>query len=183
MNLHRTLLALALLVSTGLILTGCAGGESESHDHDHDHDHDHAHHDHTEDHSDDHGHDHDHPVKNPHGGILVEVGEHVAHLEVVVEDDGTVSAYVLDCGGEKGIPIAQEKITLEVKNAEDGTRMSLELQAVASELTGETVGNTSEFRGKSGELAGLSSWVASIPSLEIKGQVFESLSFEYSKGN
>lgn len=55
--------------------------------------------------ADDHDHDHDHDhEKPPHGGYLIEVGDHVAHIEVVHDAKaGKVTLYILD--GEAKDPV------------------------------------------------------------------------------
>jgi hypothetical protein len=37
-----------------------------------------------------------HEHKTPHGGTAIELGEEAFHVELVKEDPGTLSAYVLD---------------------------------------------------------------------------------------
>ena len=57
-------------------------------------------------------------LKAPHGGVLLEVGEKVAHLELVRDEkEGTVTIYVLDAKAEKGVAIRNPpKINLTTKD-------------------------------------------------------------------
>ncbi|MBK7495896.1 MAG: hypothetical protein IPI28_11060 [Candidatus Omnitrophica bacterium] len=70
--------------------SGVVQGTPDAHDdHDHDHDHNHA--------SDSHDHNHDHHHAAPHGGTMVALGDHMAHLELVLDSqNGTLTAYILD---------------------------------------------------------------------------------------
>ncbi|MEK7466798.1 MAG: hypothetical protein AAB074_05215 [Planctomycetota bacterium] len=59
--------------------------------------------------------------KAPHGGVLLEVGEEVAHLELVRDEkEGKATIYVLDAKAEKGVAIKDApKFNLTTK---DGAR-------------------------------------------------------------
>jgi hypothetical protein len=92
---------------------------------------------------------HDHPASTsggghhhaaPHGGTLVELGEEAAHLELLVDrKTGKLTAYVLDGEAENAVRIAQPTIVLNLAPG------PVELKGVASGLTGEKVGDTSQF--------------------------------------
>jgi hypothetical protein len=62
--------------------------------------------------------------KAPHGGVLLEVGEDVAHLELVRDEkEGKATIYVLDAKAEKGVAIKDApKINLTTK---DGAKQVL----------------------------------------------------------
>jgi hypothetical protein len=97
-----TLAALPLAMAAALYLAGC-NGDADKTDADkaaeHD-DHDHAHHAH-----------------GPHGGALVELGDDEKyHAEWVTEETGKVSVWILDGTGEKEVPIAAEKVTIDTKD-------------------------------------------------------------------
>ncbi len=128
--------------------------------------------------------EHEHAA--PHGGALVDLGEgvgHVAHVEFVLDKEiGRLTAYVLDGEAENGIRLEQESIELIV--TVPGRQSSpVELAAVANELTGEVVGDTSEFSATVESLIGVESFDAEIVSLYVKGKEFSSVMFGYPVGN
>jgi hypothetical protein len=109
------------------------------------------------------------PVKHahqaPHGGTLVELGEELAHVELVFDGaTGKVAAYVLDGEVERPIRLEQKEIVLK------GKTVSIALQAVGSPLTGEKPGDTSQFEGQSETLRGAKEFDAVIVRIVVKGQ-------------
>jgi hypothetical protein len=153
----RTLSTLTLLALLGVLSAGC--GKPAAHDHKAA------------------GGGHAHTA--PHGGSLVELGEHAYNLEFVRDAaTGTLTVYVLDGHAENFIRIPAP--TLELVAMPGGKYTPLSLKAVANPTTGETVGNTSQFDTQAewlktaGEFAG-------IVTLEIKGTKFEQVPFVVSK--
>src|SRR5258708_22753369 len=94
----------------------------------------------------------------PHKGTLVEFGVEFAHLELVIDQaSGKITGYVLDGEAEKAVRIAQKEIVINVSKAEKtGTgpaeSFSITLKAQESSLSGEKVGDTSEFAAQSDKL-------------------------------
>lgn len=64
----------------------------------------------------DHAHEHgDHEHKAPHGGALAELGEHAAHVEIVIdEDSGKITAYILDAHAENPLAADQRELALVI---------------------------------------------------------------------
>lgn len=77
--------------------------------------------------TDEHAHDHahDHPHEGPHGGNLIELGEEEYHGEWTHDDAGKVAVYILDGAAKKTVPIAAEKVTIDVKVGENLTSFDL----------------------------------------------------------
>ncbi len=124
-----------LLLLTILALLVACGGDDHNHEH-HDHDHDHSH---------DHDHGHGHAHHASHGGVLIEVGEHEANLEVVHDAEaGVITIYVSGAHAEKPVRIKDEKFPalLQIKKEDVG----VVFEAQASALSQETVGDTSIFK-------------------------------------
>lgn len=162
---------LTLMICAALIF-GLGGCGTEGHDHAHGYDHDHDH---------DHGHNHHHHVA-PHGGVLHEIGEHFAQLEFVLDaETGTLTMYVLDGCAENAIRLSHETIDLTV-TPDDGESLALQLDAVASPLTGETVGNSSQFYVRSDALIGVEKLRGRIASITIRGQTVEHVEVLYPEG-
>src|SRR5688572_24917711 len=100
-----------------------------------------------------------HTHRAPHGGTLVEIGEHAYNLELVRDAAaGKLTAYLLDGHAENFVRIAAPSI--EFVALTGGQRRPLSLKAVANPSTGETIGNTSQFEAQAdwlksaGELPG-----------------------------
>lgn len=120
-----------------------------------------------------------HVHRAPHGGTLIELGEHAYNLEFVRDAaTGTLTVYVLDGHAENFVRIPASGI--EVVAMPGGMRTPVTLKPVANSVTGETVGNTSQFDIQAdwlktaGEFAG-------IVTIEIKGTKFEQVPFMLPK--
>lgn len=108
----------------------------------------------------------------PHGGVLVEVGEHAFNLEFVADRAaGMLRCYVLDGHAVGFVRIAQASIHLEIPGAG-----GMHLAAVADERTGETVGDTAHFAAPLGALPA-GGFDAVVGSLSIRGHDFPALRF------
>jgi hypothetical protein len=135
----------------------------------------------AEDHDDDH--DHDHAHKAPHGGTLVALGDHFAHLELVLDNkDGKLTVYVLDGHAEKGQRIEQKDIMLQIEIG-DAKPIDFQAVAVANKLTGEKEGDTSVFTGANEKLKGATKFKVILGNLKIKGKAFKNIEFGFPEGN
>lgn len=136
---------------------------------------------------DDHDHDHDHQGHAhtaPHGGTLVVLGDEFAHLELVLDAAaGQLTVYVLDGEAVGGVRLAQEQLELLIRLPEHDDDVLVVCHAAPNVLTGETIGDTSEFRGASRSLIGASRFDVAIKSITIKGQEFAGLRFPFPEGN
>src|SRR5678815_5612007 len=82
----------------------------------------------------------EHAHKAPHGGTLVEIGDHAYNLELVRDTAaGKLAAYVLDGHAENFVRI--KSAALELIAMPGGKYTPLSLPAVANPSTGETVGD------------------------------------------
>ena len=125
------------------------------------------------------GRSHTHVHKPPHGGMLVELGDHAFNLELLPDDEvGTLGVYILGAHAEKYIRIGMESLKLSLSAGSDS--QELELKAVANELTNETVGDTSYFFGQSDWLKGKHDVTGMMQSVEIHGMSFKEVSFDLS---
>ena len=155
-----SLLRILLLTLVPLLAIGCG----RSHDHAHD----------KAAKDDAHGHSHGHAHTAPHGGKLVEVGDHQFNVELVLDrETGRLAAYVLDGHAENFVRIVQPAIEVRLKEPTRG----LLLTAVANPATGETVGNTSQFEATAPWLKSAGDVAGEIVRLEIRGATFSALSF------
>lgn len=112
----------------------------------------------------------------PHGGALVELGEHFGFLEFVLDAGaGTLTAYVLDGGAEQAVRIAQPTLAVAFTAPQALAGQTLSLAAKANVLTGETVGDTSEFVVTHPALKGQTAFSARVTEVVVKGQTFKAL--------
>lgn len=148
-------------------LTGCGGGHDPEHGDGHDHDH--------ADDASTGGHGHVHVA--PHGGVLVPLGEESAHVELLLEGD-LLTAWLLDAEAEKPLRSAQDALAMTIVTDEGA--VDVRLEPVASALTGETVGDTSQFQTTATSLVGvdLAHVTGSIARVEVLGAVFEAIALE-----
>lgn len=110
----------------------------------------------------------------PHGGVLIELGDHAYNLELVRDAAaGKLTAYILDGHAENFIRIAMPAI--EMVAITGGERRPLSLKAVANPATGETLGNTSQFEAQADWLKTVGDFPGTIESIEIRGTKFNSV--------
>ncbi len=132
---------------------------------------DHAGHDHLA--------EHQHVHTAPHGGTLIEIGEHAYNLELLRDaSTGKLTAWILDGHAENFVRIKSQ--TLELIAMPSGKFTPLTLQAVANLSTGETVGDTSQFEIQADWLKTTVNF-SGIFTLEIKGIKFEKVEFHLEK--
>jgi hypothetical protein len=123
MAIWKNLTVLCLAAGVSLWLAGCnptnppssTGGSGTTDGHDHGHEgHDHA---------------HDHAHHGPHGGDLMAIGDEEYHAEWTHDEEGKITFYILDAEAKKEVPIAAEKITIDVQIGENDP-VTYELLAV-----------------------------------------------------
>ncbi len=128
-----------------------------------------------------------HEHKPPHKGTLVVLGEEFSHLEFVLDSEkGQLTAYALDGEAENAERIPQKSIDLKItldKGQPQQRELNLTLNAVENVLTGESVGDTSEFMAQSDDLKSRNKFFATIANVTIKGQEFKNVDFDFPEGN
>lgn len=114
----------------------------------------------------------------PHGGRLVPMGS-VAHLEFVLDpSSGLLTAYVLDGSGRQTMRVTAMSIPLQVTPS-GGQAAALPLSSTANGLTGDTVGNSSQFGGTLPALKGVTSFTGVVTEFSAGGQTFKDVTFSY----
>ena len=115
----------------------------------------------------------------PHGGTLIEIGDHAYNLELVRDSAaGTLTAYVLDGHAENFVRIAS--LAIELIAMPSGQYTPLTLRGVANPSTGETIGDTSQFAVQADWLKTAGGF-SGIFTIEIKGTKFEQVSYRVPK--
>jgi hypothetical protein len=116
----------------------------------------------------------------PHGGTTVKMGT-TAQLEFVLDpSSGLLTAYVLDAMGAATMRTTARTIELEVTPA-GGQAAPLSLASTANGLTGDTVGNSSQFGGTLPALKGASNFTGVVKSFTVNGQTVSDIAFSYPK--
>lgn len=119
----------------------------------------------------------EHEHKAPHNGTLIVLGEEFAHIELVLDSDkGLLTAYVLDGEAENPIRITQESFVME-------GIAPVNFHAVNNPLTGESIGDTSEFAAQSDVYKGVKNFKGTLDQLTLKGQDFKNIEFSFPEGN
>jgi hypothetical protein len=119
----------------------------------------------------------------PRGGTLLELGEEFAQIEFIHDSQqGSLTAYILDGEAENPVRLRQPTIDLVIDEASyAGVRkasFSLHLKAVPHALTGETVGDTSEFAVDSVDsLRGATSLRGRIQRITVRSTTFKEVRF------
>ena len=115
----------------------------------------------------------------PHGGTLVEIGEHAYNLELLRDAaGGKLTAWVLDSHAENFVRIKAASVDLVATIG--AAPRPLSLKAVANAATGETVGDTAQFEAPADWLKGTAGFGGVITTLEIRGTKFEKIGFTLS---
>ncbi|MSU67532.1 MAG: hypothetical protein EXS40_03010 [Opitutaceae bacterium] len=152
---------LPILAAVALLATACSKSDHAAHDHDK-----------KSAHS-------AHVHSAPHGGTLVEIGDHAYNLELVRDSAaGTLTAYVLDGHAENFVRIAS--LAIELIAMPSGQYTPLTLRAVANPSTGETIGDTSQFAVQADWLKTAADF-SGIFTVEIKGTKFEQVPYHLPK--
>ena len=121
-----------------------------------------------------------HSHKAPHGGTLVEVGQHAFNVELVRDAAaGKLTAYVLDGHAENFIRIAIP--SFELVAITGGERKPLTMRAIANSATGETVGDTSQFEAQADWLKSTAEFPGLITSIDIRGNKFSNVALQLRK--
>ena len=134
------------------------------------------------DHSHDHTHDEPHHHEPPHGGAGVTLGNEAAHIEFLVNGEaGTVTVWFYKPHMANFLRMKLE--SFEVLAKRKGEDAKLVFEAKANPVTGETVGDTSEFLAKADWLSDASTFDAVLPEITVLGKVYRNVAFNYPKGN
>lgn len=121
----------------------------------------------------------------PHHGSLQVFGKETAHIEIVLDaNEGRLTAYALDGEAEHPVRLAQHSIRVRVLKSEPPEKpFTLNLRAIANVLTGEEIGDTSQFEVVSPRLKGLKSIEGRFGSVNIRGLQFDTNTLRYPQGN
>ena len=131
------------------------------------------------------GHDHSahaqHAHAAPHGGTLIELGEHAFNVELVRDvATGKLTAYLLDGHAENFVRVSAP--SFEITATVAGAKQTLTLVAVANAATGEKVGATSQFEATADWLKTTAGFNGVITALTIRDNAFKGVAFTFPQG-
>jgi hypothetical protein len=120
--------------------------------------------------------DQEHEHAAPHGGLLVELGDEFAHVELVLDRrEGALTAYVLDEEAEQPIRLSQPAIDATLDPAVGVVALSL--NPIGSVLTGESSGNTSQFAIRHHALQTNGAIAGRLKRIQVRGREFHDVPF------
>ncbi len=120
-----------------------------------------------------------HHHQAPHGGVLVELGEHQFNLEFKFDEArGILQAWVLDGHAENFVRVPVRGF--EVEAVAEGRGRLLDFVAVANPMTGETVGDTALFEVETAWLRTAKAFDGRIKAITVRGVTFTDIAFRYS---
>lgn len=121
----------------------------------------------------------------PHHGSLQVFGQEAAHLELLLDAKaGRLTAYALDGEAEEAVRLKQPVILLRITRCDPPRRpFTVALRAVANPLTGETMGDSSQFEAVARSLKGLRSFQGGFGDVTLRGLRFKAVQAAYPGGN
>ncbi len=115
----------------------------------------------------------------PHGGTLVELGEHEASLELIRDATaGKLTAYILDGHAENFLRIPSMGFQLVAQI--QGRMETLSFKPVANPATGEKAGDTSQFEAQADWIKSTPAFEGTVPELIIKTRTFKDIKVQFS---
>jgi len=120
-------------------------------------------------------------ITAPHGGMLVELGNRVAHVEFVLDTArGILTAYVLDGTAQHPLRLTRGRLDLTMLNLVEGIpEVFTVLAGKADPKTEETFDNTSVFIGFVPQLTGRAQYRALLQRVEVAEQLFADVPISY----
>ncbi len=118
-----------------------------------------------------------HHHRAPHGGQLVELGDHQFNLEFKYDmARGMLQVWVLDGHAENFIRVG---MTLFDVQEVGGLQRTISLRAVANEMTGEKPGDTSAFEGEARWLGEVGHFDGVVKAIRIRDTDFRDIKFHF----
>jgi hypothetical protein len=118
----------------------------------------------------------------PHGGTGVELGDEDYHLEFVLDAaPGKMQAYILGAHMDNFVRVSAGSfiVSANLRDREE----TLAFNGVASNATGETIGDTALFEVQADWLKTNKNFDAVLKELTIQGSRYENVAFNFPKGN
>ncbi len=127
---------------------------------------------------------HGHLHTSHHGGVLVCVGMHKAHLELLHDpESGELTVHVLDDQGENYYFLDLIDLPLQIKPHNARAWVDITLPAVEDVSIGSRLGRSCIFQGIVPELVSQERFQIRIPDLEFFGNLYPSFVVSYPEGS
>lgn len=118
-----------------------------------------------------------HVHKAPNGGELVELGAHQFNLEFRYDAArGMLRAWVLDGHAQEFVRVSMAAFEVQEDN---GARRVITLRAMANELTGENVGDSSSFEGEAPWLKDIKHFDGVVKAVRVREVDFRDVKFHF----
>lgn len=131
---------------------------------------------------DEHGHGHGHVA--PHGGTLIMLGLHTAHVEIALEaESGRLYLYALDDEAVNLYALPATPITLEIRLAPEEDWHPLSLQPDDDPAYRLTESRSQRFSVVDPALIGRTRFDLRLPELTFAGRTFPKLTTRFPEGN
>ena len=116
----------------------------------------------------------------PHGGQLVELGEHGSgfNLELVLHEDGFLQIYVLDAHVDNFVRISAGSIDIKITDS-NGTEKTISCEPVADPITCETIRSSSLFTSNE-RIRDLIPFKGIIQNIEVMEFSYENIEVNFS---
>jgi len=125
------------------------------------------------------GHD-DHDLKSQHGGLIVEIGDDVAHAEAVFETDGTVRLYLL--GRDAKTVLEIDAKPLEAFATPEGSTSATKITFEPAPQSGDAPGKSSVFVAKLPVAMANQPVVVNLPNVRVGNDRYR-VGFRKTKGD
>ena len=123
-----------------------------------------------------------HEHKPPHHGTPVVLGDEEYHVELVLDAPaGKLQAFVMDGELENFVRIPAG--SFQIVAAVAGRKEILVFTPIANHATGEKVGDTSLFEAQADWLKTTTNFDAELQELEVRSKKYQSVPFNFPKGN
>lgn len=130
-----------------------------------------------------HGHHHHHHAA-PHGGTLIVLGLHSAHVELVFDAaTAALDFYALDGHAEQVYTLRAEPFSIEARPDENAPWIPVALAPSEDPADRPTPAFASRFMATVPELAGLERFQVRLPDLEIAGTRYRGVTTWFPEGN
>ncbi len=126
-----------------------------------------------------HSHDHEAHAHAPrYGGVLVELGDHEAQVELALDGEtGTLTAYLWDGHVEEAVRSDMKSLRISLITGRDP--LEIDLWPVTDPLTGEKAGDTSRFEATVERLKGAIAFDGILGDVTLRGRQYRGKAFEY----
>jgi len=130
-----------------------------------------------------HGHGH-HAHEAPRGGVLVELGAHQGHLELLLAPArGSLTAHVLDAHAQSAIPLQAPVLVVEIRLLGEDSWHGLALAPGENGGGEDAAGHSSVFSGAFPMLLGVDAAQVRVPAFDFNGKTVSSHGAVQVKGS